>query len=183
MQIGWDKEDEHVLQSPWVFWFNNRRKSVAKANFSYSEKLAIIGEVHSIEEFFQYYCYLRKPTELPRNIELKFFRKYEIPMWEDSPNGGCWIVKLSMHKSINQKWERLLFACIGEHFNDLNVIGVVLSLRAGEDILEVWIKDKSKEDSKLAISKKMKELLNVDFTKVPIYYKENKKSILVLESS
>ena len=100
-------------------------------------------------------------------------------MWEDSPKGGCWIVTLPLNKNINVKWERLLLACIGEHFNDLNVVGVVLSLRTNEEIIQLWLKDTKLESSKLEASKKLKELLEIDFTNIHIYFKDHEKSMIV----
>ena len=122
---------------------------------------------------------MKRATELPYNVELRFFRQAEIPMWEYSPKGGCWIVKLYKDKSINEKWEQLLFACIGERFNDLNVIGVVLSLRMTVDIIQVWIKDQSKGTSKSEISTTFRDVLGLDFTRTMVYFKDHKKSIVV----
>ena len=133
--------------------------------------------MQTVEDFFRTYCYMQRPSELYREIELKFFRKHEVPMWEHSPEGGCWILQLPKSRSIDEKWERLLFACIGEHFDDLNVIGVVLSLRATVNIIQVWVKDSKKEASLRDISRKMRVLLSLDPTHEVIYYKDHHKSI------
>jgi hypothetical protein len=41
-----------------------------------------MGHISTIEQFFQYYVYMKKPSEMPREIDLFFFRENEIPMWE-----------------------------------------------------------------------------------------------------
>jgi translation initiation factor 4E len=50
----------------------------------HSENLKNLGTVYSIEEFFQYYCYLMRPSEMPHNHKLMFFRKGCKPLWEVS---------------------------------------------------------------------------------------------------
>ena len=37
-----------------------------------------------MEQFFSYYVYMKKPSEMPRDIDLFFFREGEVPMWEVS---------------------------------------------------------------------------------------------------
>ena len=177
--MGATWEEEHELQSGWVFWYNYRLKAKYKQGVPFCDKLHAIGEAQTIEEFFRTYCYLQRPSEQYREIELKFFRKHEVPMWEHSPNGGCWIVQLPKSRSIDEKWERLLFACIGEQFNDLNVIGVVLSLRPTVNIIQLWLKDSKKDGSLLEVSRKLRDVLKLDVTRELLYYKEHNKSIKV----
>ena len=71
-----------------------------------------------------------------------FFREHEMPMWEKSPEGATLIIKLSRnYGDINRYWEKLLFMCIGEIYMSLNIIGVGVSLRQGNNaLLEVWLK-------------------------------------------
>jgi hypothetical protein len=49
---------------------------------SYRDKLKDMGQISTIEQFFQYFVYMKKPSEMPREIDLFFFRENEIPMWE-----------------------------------------------------------------------------------------------------
>jgi len=41
-----------------------------------------MGQISTVEQFFQYFVYMKKPSEMPREIDLFFFREGEIPMWE-----------------------------------------------------------------------------------------------------
>jgi hypothetical protein len=41
-----------------------------------------MGSIATVEQFFQYFVYMRKPSEMPREIDLFFFREGEVPMWE-----------------------------------------------------------------------------------------------------
>lgn len=74
---------------------------------------------------------------------MSLFRKGEEPLWESSPYGGCWIIKIRKFDNIDALWERLIFGAVGEQFegNDENVIGIILSLRLKERLMEIWIKD------------------------------------------
>ena len=52
------------------------------------------------------------------------------------------------HESLNMAWESLIFACLGETFEDTNVIGVVVGLRERKNILSYGLRI-------VAISKKI----------------------------
>lgn len=49
---------------------------------TYRERLKDMGSISTIEQFFQYFVYMKKPSEMPREIDLFFFREGEVPMWE-----------------------------------------------------------------------------------------------------
>ena len=84
-----------------------------------------------MKDFFSYYCYLRRPSDIPTDHKLLFFRSDKKPLWEEYAHGGTWIVsfKRREEEDLNKNWEQLLFACIGEQFETNEVIGVVLSKR------------------------------------------------------
>jgi len=50
------------------------------------------------------------------------------------------------HKSsptLAKCWEELLFATVGEFFEDPDVIGIVVGIKTTEDVLQVWNRDNS----------------------------------------
>ena len=49
------------------------------------ENLKNLGTIYSVEEFLSYYCYLMRPSEMPHNHKLMFFRKGCKPLWEETP--------------------------------------------------------------------------------------------------
>jgi hypothetical protein len=51
---------------------------------NYRDRLKDLGSISTIEQFFQYYVYMKKPSEMAREIDLFFFRGGEVPMWEVS---------------------------------------------------------------------------------------------------
>ena len=63
-------------------------KKQAKKFDSYRESLKDMGQISTVELFFQYVVYMKKPSEMPREIDLFFFREGEIPMWEVSSLGN-----------------------------------------------------------------------------------------------
>lgn len=63
-------------------------------------------------------------------------------MWETSPEGGTLILKFPRsHEKLDLFWEMLLFMCIGEIQQNLNIIGVAASLRQNNDAyMQIWTK-------------------------------------------
>jgi len=76
-------------------------------------------------------------------------------------------------------WESLLLALISEQFEEPRVIGMSLSLRTKERLLEVWLKDGRNEKVRASVSNKLRQVLNLDPDSVTLYYKEHQKSIKV----
>ncbi len=95
------------------------------------------------------------------------FREGLIPAWESFPHGGAWIIKVRKRNGvIKQLWEQLLFACVGELFDEPNELaGVCLSTRMREDNLSVWVHRDHTDSGKIAkmrIGEKMREILSLD---------------------
>jgi translation initiation factor 4E len=76
-----------------------------------------LGAIPTIEHWFNYYVHMKKPSEMPREIDLFFFREHLVPMWEESPNGGIIILKVKRDDNIDKMWESILFALFGKCAN------------------------------------------------------------------
>ena len=72
---------------------------------------------------------------------------------------------------------------IGEQFEEPKVIGMGLSLRTKERLLEIWLKDGRNEKVRTNVSNKLRQVLNLDPESVTLYYKEHQKSIKVINLS
>ena len=136
----------------------------------------------TLEDFVKISAFLKDPEDLPKNIDLFFFRKGEIPMWEESPLGGTWIIKFkqgSETSSLGEKWRAVLAALVGEQFgqDSKNVIGANLSLRFKEVWLTVWLKDKDLQSAKIVVSNKLRHLLVLDPSETTLYFKEHTQAI------
>ena len=133
----------HPLRHSWIFWF---RPPVSKSNgfVDYEKTVHAIAGFSSVEDFFTVYSHLKRPSTLPLVSDYHLFKRGIRPIWEDADNrsGGKWIVRLK--KGVADRfWEDLIFACIGDQFVEAgeDVCGIVLSVRNGEDILSIWVRD------------------------------------------
>lgn len=132
--------NSHPLRNGWVFWF---RPPISKANgyIEYEKTLHPMASCETVEEFFEIYRHLNRPSTLPLVSDYHMFKKGVRPIWEDEENkkGGKWIVRLKKGVA-DRYWEDLLLAMIGDQFFEASdeVCGAVLSVRNGEDILSIW---------------------------------------------
>ncbi|EOD07774.1 hypothetical protein EMIHUDRAFT_460036 [Emiliania huxleyi CCMP1516] len=127
-----------ALTYPWSFSYFKK-----VANRSYEENTSALGTVQTVEDFWQLYVHLRRPSseERPTNCDYHVFREGIRPMWEDSENqaGGKWIVRLKKGLAARY-WEDLLLALMGGQFKGDEICGAVLSVRYQEDLLSLWNK-------------------------------------------
>jgi translation initiation factor 4E len=130
----------HPLQEGWTFWY---RPPISKAHgfIEYEQTLHGIASVQTVEEFWEVYSHLKRPSALPVVSDYHLFKKDIRPIWEDDENkhGGKWVVRVKKGVA-DRLWEDLLLSLIGDQFGDVRdeVCGAVLSMRNGEDILSIW---------------------------------------------
>ena len=134
-----------------------------------------------MEDFFKYYVYLKATPEIERNTDLGLFKVGYQPLWESCPDGGCWFIRFKKNEDpidIDLYWEKLIFALVGEQFDEPNMLGAVFSIRGRETILELWFNFFKIEKMKDSVAQKLRYLLQLDenFT---IYFKDNERSIQV----
>jgi translation initiation factor 4E len=155
---------EHPLETMWTFYFDKKLAKQATIDFhDFQQNLHKLGAFNTIEGFWRMYCYLASPELIPKDCDLFLFRNAYVPAWESFPNGGCWIIKVRKRNGvINRLWEELLFASVGELFDEPDLVGIELSTRGREDMLSVWNKDNSNPNIRFRIGEKLKEILNLD---------------------
>lgn len=74
---------ETVLAREWSWWYSPRgRNSKPNASYLYQNNLTKLGDVRTLEDMFSYYCYLKKPSDVPIDHKMMFFRKGDMPTWE-----------------------------------------------------------------------------------------------------
>ena len=134
-----------------------------------------------MEDFFKYYVYLKASPEIERNTDLGLFKVGYQPLWESCPDGGCWFIRFKKNEDpidIDLYWEKLIFALVGEQFDEPNMLGAVFSIRGRETILELWFNFFKIEKMKDSVAQRLRYLLQLDenFT---IYFKDNERSIQV----
>jgi len=157
----------HPLQTPWTFWYCKKQNK--QSNFE--NTLVSLGTCTTVEEFWSYYSHLKRPHELTSNSNLHLFRGTTGPMWENFPTGGTWVLRMKKGCALLARmWEELLIACIGEAFEEPDVLGVVLSIRPKEDALYVW---NANHHLKYFIGEKLKSIMHLT-TNCPMEYRTNR---------
>jgi len=169
---------EVPLETAWTFWYD-KKTSDRKESDQYMEGLRQLGSFNTIEGFYRHYTYLLRPSEFPRDHNILLFRKGYKPMWEEFPEGGCWIIRIKRKVSqsyVNHMWENLLLACVGEAFEMPDVVGCVLSTRLKDDVLSVWNLSNRDSQARFRIGEKLKEVLDLDMNAL-IQYKDHMQSL------
>lgn len=141
------------------------------------ENLRHLCMFNSVESFWRYYTFLHKPSKMAGECNIHLFRDGNLPMWESFPDGGCWILKLSKNGNlVDRVWEKLVLSVIGEAFQEPDLVGVVLSVRARQDMVAIWNKDYKSESARFGIGEKLKQLLQLPPSTV-LEYKKHMSSI------
>ncbi|EEQ97317.1 Eukaryotic translation initiation factor 4E type, putative [Perkinsus marinus ATCC 50983] len=167
--------NEHPLETAWTFWFD-RKSGDRRESDAYVEGLKQAGTFNTVEGFYRHYSHCVRPNELPPNVNVHLFRKGYKPMWEEFPDGGCWILRIkkkSARNHLGQLWETLVMACIGELFEVPDVVGCVLSTRYKDDIISIWnYSNATNPQVRFRICEKFREILGLNLSTV-VQYKEH----------
>ena len=169
--------DEHKLQSTWVFWFVSRKQK--DHSIPYEDRLKKFGEINSIEIFMNYYAYMKSVMDMDRNIDISFFKKGYKPLWEECPNSGFIFIRYKKNeesREIDCKWENMLFALIGEQFDEPSILGSTLSIRGRETIIELWFTYNKDDKLKNILLVKFKDVLKYN-NESNIFFKDNSLSV------
>ena len=106
------------------------------------EKIIKIADVSNIQEFWEVFQHLQKPSQCPVGSDYHIFKKGIVPMWEDKLNkdGGKLSVLLTW-KYANVLWEEVTFNFakgLLPYYDYIN--GIVISTRPKFLALSFWIK-------------------------------------------
>lgn len=128
----------HELQDKWDIFFIHKRGRLT--NETYAPNLTKVCTFGTVEEFWSVYSRLKRPTDLPKRVDMQVFKTGISPMWEDpmNMNGGEFVLRVKRIVS-GRLFEKMLLGVIGNILK--NVCGVVLNLRNSEDVLMLWNSD------------------------------------------
>jgi len=167
---AWEKPPgEHPLQTPWTIFLHKRQTQKAQVARSegmssykaYESSLDNLGTFTTVEGFWRYFSYLKAPDQLPRDYDIFFMRHALVPAWETFPNGGSWYVKVRRGNGvINRLWQELAVATIAEMFAEPELVGIAVSIRTRDDVLQIWIRDDSLE-VRTRVGERLKTLLSL----------------------
>lgn len=117
----------HPLANGWTFY--GIAKSKEDKNISYEELMQNLGYVETVEQFWNVYSHIKKPSQIGNGGDLHFFRGHCRAMREDPDNqkGGSFLIRISPGLA-DFYWEQLLLNLISNNLsNDIN--GVMISPR------------------------------------------------------
>eukprot|EP01041_Mallomonas_annulata_P003075 gene3075-6032_t len=169
----WERsEGDHSLQTSWAFWYDKKQHRKQQSD-EFRASLHKLGSFDTVESFWKMFVYLKRPSKLENNVNLYLFRDGPniAPMWECFPSGGCWILKIKKRVSNNNStapsvlgkmWQDMVFATIGELFEEPDVVGVSVSIRSREDLISVWNADNRNEEIRFRIGERLKAILDLE---------------------
>lgn len=143
------------LKTSWSLLFNTTQ------DIQNGRHIGTIGKFQYLEDFWRYYSYLTKPNELPNEYNLFMFRKEYLPDWEEFPKRASWLVSVPKNIHVNRMWEELLFACVGEYFDEPGMIGVGMTIGSSENTLSIWHADNKEISARVNIGEKLQSLLRL----------------------
>lgn len=82
--------DEHQLQYCYSFRFSQRPQGGARqAAEKYEQNVKLVGCFSTVEQFWSYYCYMKRPGDLASPCDIHLFKVGIAPIWEVCRSSTC----------------------------------------------------------------------------------------------
>ncbi|KAM3198046.1 hypothetical protein ACQJBY_073249 [Aegilops geniculata] len=150
-----DSAAPQPVEPTWAFWIGNPQEESAGRG-------STVHTFSTVDDFLSLYKNILHPGKLGVGADLHCFKNKIEPKCEGPicANGGAWTISCGEGKS-QPLWLDTLLALIGEQFEyDNEICGAVLSVRAKQETIAIWIKDATNEAAQLTIGKQWKEFLD-----------------------
>jgi len=128
----------------WVFWCRPPMQKNNGYAVKYEDTISSMAKFNTDLDFVAIFGHLKHPSEMPIVWEYHLFKEGIRPIWEDEENrkGGKWVIRLA--KGVADRcWENLQFNLVADSWGELGeeICGGVVSMRSGEDVLSLWLRD------------------------------------------
>ena len=154
---------DYPLLSSFTFSYLDKHSITAQAS-SYSDSIKPLGHFSTLRSFWPLYSHLSRPSSLPTSLTLHLFRSHVEPIWEHAANARGGKCMLRVRKAATDRvWEEMVLALVGDAFGlGDEVCGLVLTMKASEDMVSVWNRSAEDKDAVLRIKAVMMAVLGVD---------------------
>eukprot|EP00295_Goniomonas_pacifica_P027194 CAMPEP_0175946984 /NCGR_PEP_ID=MMETSP0108-20121206/27631_1 /TAXON_ID=195067 ORGANISM="Goniomonas pacifica, Strain CCMP1869" /NCGR_SAMPLE_ID=MMETSP0108 /ASSEMBLY_ACC=CAM_ASM_000204 /LENGTH=224 /DNA_ID=CAMNT_0017272559 /DNA_START=8 /DNA_END=682 /DNA_ORIENTATION=+ len=137
----------HALQHSWNLYYDlvTTDKKAKASSTEHDSGLHHLATITTIEEFWEVFNNLPKPTKLPEGGNFFLFKDGIKPTWEDAANaqGGRWFGQLNKKfKTADKAWTNLAVALVGELIAQPELVcGLAIGRRPGADRIAVWCRE------------------------------------------
>ena len=146
----------------WKLWCDTKPEGDKVISGFYGDRLHDICNMKDIAEYHQHDSYMKDPLTIPKNTNLYVFQDSMRPMWEHFPDGGCWSYKVKRGEAkLASIWDKLVHACIHDGIGSRNVSGIVLSSRAKEISINVWLVSGQTSELRFEIMERLRTILDL----------------------
>ncbi|XP_014204990.1 eukaryotic translation initiation factor 4E type 3 [Copidosoma floridanum] len=161
------------LQTPWTFWLDKAISGTTTEE--YKANLKKIYTVSTVQSFWAVFNHIPDASQMQIRFSYHLMREERYPLWEEpyNQNGGTWRFKCNKDDTATV-WKEVVLASIGEQFTGHlaegdEVVGVTVSIRDRDDLIQVWNVDASLA-AKASVMEKIHALLP-DITFLAEFYK------------
>lgn len=151
---------KHQLPSEWSFYGFTSSNDITN-DAEYESQIKLLARFQTIEDFWQIYSHIIRPSALPAKNAIHLFRGHARAMREDPENinGGSFLIRVSKGLA-PYYWEQLIIALIGERFPK-DVIGIIISSRKAFYNIHIWNQTATDAELRLAICKNFCDFLHL----------------------